>query len=243
MCTGRRVLLLPFCNNSQSCSSLKICQNSSCCFWTEETKQMRKYATLKIDLLLWMQPFSSRDLILSVLWCQGYWRLLQSLGAARLSPGDPCRRVTPDLVQWGSSEVVILHLLILLRGSFRLRRKFKVIHEVKMPPFPATPKGKQCLPCPRPAVAVLHHCCFCASLTASVSAACCGLQRASHLRLAGDRATCELHWGDYELCVSTFSIHQAPILFVSPVSPSAVLIASTFHTQLQLEAVMLQGCP
>lgn len=218
--------------------------NSSYCFWTEEAKQMRKCATLKTDLLPWMQQFSSRDLILSVLWCQGYWRLLQSLGAAWLSPGDPCRCVTPDLVQCRSSEVVILHLLILLRGSFRLRRKFKVIHEVKIPPFPTTPIGKQGLPCLRPTVAGVapllflcfpHGECECRLLRAAESV--------SHLWLVGDSATCELHWGDYELCVSTFSIHQAPILFVSPVSPSAILIASTFHTQLQLEAVMLQGCP
>lgn len=122
------------------------------------------------------------------------------------------------------------------------KEKLKVMHEVKIPPFPTTRKGKQRLPCPRPAVAGVAHLLFpcfphgereCRLLRAAVA----------HLWLAGHRATCQLHWGDYELSVSTFNAHQAPVLFVSPVSPSAILIASTFHIWLQLQAVMLQRFP
>lgn len=252
MCTGKRVLLLPFCNNSQSCSSLKICQIQVTVF---ELKKQSKWENVPP----WKQ-ISCRECSSSVAgtWSWVFCGVRGTGGSCRAwelhdwaleIPADVlhqtwCRCVTPDLVQCRSSEAVILHLLILLRGSFRLRRKFKVIHEVKIPPFPTTPIGKQGLPCLRPTVAGVapllflcfpHGECECRLLRAAESV--------SHLWLVGDSATCELHWGDYELCVSTFSIHQAPILFVSPVSPSAILIASTFHTQLQLEAVMLQGCP
>lgn len=120
------------------------------------------------------------------------------------------------------------------------KEKLKVIHEVKISPFPITPKGKQSLPGLR---LVLHHCCLCAFLRASASADCSGLQSVSRLLLAGDSAICELHWRDCELCVSTFNVHQAPISFVRPVASSVILIASTFQVQLQLQAVMLQGCP
>lgn len=40
----------------------------------------------------------------------------------------------------------------------------------------------------------------------------CTGERISHLRLSGDAATCELYFRDYELCVSTFFVQQAPFV-------------------------------
>lgn len=163
-------------------------------------------------------------------------------GGCMAESGDPCRCVAPDLVPWDSS-LWSCHLApaYTVEGFIQSEKKnSKVIHEVKISPFPITPKGKQSLPGLR---LVLHHCCLCAFLRASASADCSGLQSVSRLLLAGDSAICELHWRDCELCVSTFNVHQAPISFVRPVASSVILIASTFQVQLQLQAVMLQGCP
>ena len=138
-----------------------------------------------------------------------------------------------------------------VEGLIQTKEKtHKVRCEVEIPPFPLSPPHQK----ERPAFALLR-------LTVADERGVAPLLflcfphgehecwplwtggRIAHLWLFGDSATCELRFRDYELCVSTFIVQQAPFFFVSPVSPSAILITSTVHTWLQLQAVMSQGCP
>lgn len=200
---------------------------------------MRKCATLKTDFLLWKQQFSSRS-----------WEFCGVRGSGgscrawKLHDWAPEIRVD-ELPQTWFSEVA--HSQNYLPALAHTVEGFTAIKTQSNTwswntSFPHHSKRKagfaqaeaDCDWCCTPAVAV-------------VSPQWVGMPAAAGCREPSpveDSTTSELHWGDCELCVSTFNIHQTPILFfVSPVSPSAILIASTFHIGLQLQAVMLQGCP
>lgn len=120
----------------------------------------------------------------------------------------------------------------------------KVIYEVKIPPFPHHTSMKVGV-----CTAESDHCCVAPLLFPCFphgERECWLLwtrERISHLKLF--RGQCNL-WAVFQRLWALYKnlYHTASsILFVSRISPSAILITSTVHIWLQFQAVMLQGCP
>lgn len=188
-------------------------------FELKKQNKLRKCATLKTDLLLWTLQFSSRHLVLTILWWAGVTEPPREPGSCASDAAE----IATDLAYQSWYNEVALKLPHpapgdTVEGPIQTKGKtHEVVCEVKMPPFPLCPRHQKersvfallrLTVADERGVAPLLFLCFprgeheCWLLRSG--------ERISHLWLFGDSATCELRFGGYELCISTFIVQQAP---------------------------------